>query len=64
MEGGGELSEGRIHTVIEVPHELVDDVLSISGKHGLIVDFVMRGKETKKNMTKNVCESNCPKSAA
>ena len=33
--------------MIEVPNELVDEVLSISGKHGLIVDFVMRDKEAK-----------------
>ena len=61
---GEELLEGRIHTVIEVPNELVDDVLSISGKHGLIVDFVMRDKEGKKSTRRNVCESNCLKNAA
>ena len=45
---GEDLPEGRTHTVIEVPNELVEEVLSISGKHGLIVDFVMRDREAKK----------------
>ena len=45
---GEELPEGRTHTVIEVPNELVEEALSISGKHGLIVDFVMRDREAKK----------------
>ena len=44
---GDELAEGKIHTVIEVPSELLDDKLSIYGKRCLNVDFVT---------TKNVCE--------
>ena len=37
-----EIPEGRILTVIATPNELVNDVLSISGKHGLIIDLASR----------------------
>ena len=47
MERGTD-PEGRTHTVTEVPNELVDDVLSISGKHWLIVGFIIRDREAKK----------------
>ena len=37
-----DIPEGRILTIIEVPNELVHEVLAISGKHGLIVDLASR----------------------
>ena len=37
-----EILEGRILTVIAVPNELVNEVLAISGKHGLIIDLARR----------------------
>ena len=37
-----EIPEGRILTVVVVPNELVNDLLAISGKHGLIIDLARR----------------------
>ena len=37
-----EIPEGRILTVIAVPNELINDVMAISGKHGLIIGFAKR----------------------
>ena len=37
-----DILEGRILTVMAVPNELVNDVMAISGKHGLIIDLAKR----------------------
>ena len=37
-----EIPKGRILTAIAVPNELINDVLAISGKHGLIIDLAKR----------------------
>ena len=44
---GEEILEGRIMTVMKVPNEQVDKVLSLSGKRGLIVDFAVKEAKQK-----------------
>ena len=44
---GEEIPEGRIMTVIIVPNEQVDKVLSLSGKRGIIVDFAKKKDKQK-----------------
>ena len=48
---GEEIPEGRILTIMKVPNEHVDKVLSLSGKRGLIVDFA--AKEAKQQFDEN-----------
>ena len=47
-----EILEGRILTVMAVPNELVNDVMAISGQHGLIIDLAKR--ETKEQSEKEL----------
>ena len=42
---GQELEEGRIKGLFKVPNQHVGDLLAISGKHGVIVDFDKRDSE-------------------
>ena len=53
-----EIREWRILTVIAVPNELINDVLAISGKHGLIIDLAKR--ELKEQCEKEVAYVRLP----
>ena len=43
------MEEGRIKAVFRIPNEHVEDVLAISGKHGIIVDLDTQNSDDKEN---------------